>query len=124
MKLSAYIGVTYRTRIDELARDWNMTLAQAVRRLVVLGLGGDDTAAMLVNEEAAGRRQEAIEKAMSEHPDLVIGGPSPRALASDGSRPRSIVTVRMPKPWPTAIKRAGGFKACVLRGLEAVGEGE
>lgn len=121
MRFTARIGVTLRTRIDLLAAAWNMTLAQAVRRIVILGLGGDETDVLLANEEAAGRVRQMGEFLAQEMgvERMMVGGPRPRSGA-----PAAIVNCAFGRPWAARVKQAGGLRRCIEAGLAAIGEGD
>ena len=126
MKLSVWLGAGLRTRVDELAAAWGMTVSQAVRRLVIRGLGGDETDVAMANEEAAGRRTQMQARLELDYPGIAVGFPigGPRGAASKGSRPKAIVRVAFPSTWRVKIRHGGGLKACIGRGLVVLGEAD
>lgn len=120
MKFSAYVGATIRTRIDGLAQQWGMTLAQAVRRIVILGLGGDEADVAMANEESAGRCQQMSDALGVE---LTPGGPRARAARPAGPQ-KATIDCAFPRRWASKLRKAGGLKACIGRGLVAIGEAD
>lgn len=124
MRLRATIGVRHRTRIDLLAQAWGMTLAQTVRRVVILGLGGDEAEAQMANEECAGRAMQLAEFLRENHGVEALTPGGPAAARSAPETIRAVVDCAFPRPWARRIRDEGGLAACVARGLEAIGEGD
>jgi len=123
-RLSANVGVELRARLDAQAQAWGVSLSDALRRVAILGAGGDAIDAAIANEEALARRDAAADQCSALHPDAHFGAPSPRALRSSGLVPRRVVCVRIPSPWGPRIRAMdGGLRAALEAGAARLGLG-
>ena len=92
-----------------------LTISEALRHLIVRGLGGDEPAAARVNDEF--RRVRAIWTAASPVPVDGVGGRQPQGARADAG----YVYVRVPRALGARVRAAGGIAAVVERGLGRVG---
>lgn len=113
------MGVQDRERIDQYARRRGLSVSDAVRELVVLGVGGELTDARELNREVAGRRRE-----------LLDGEPAlPGGRRERSGRPgyrAEVLRVSLPRAWyralPTASTKSERLAGALRAGLEVVGE--
>ena len=115
---TARVGVTARNQILEQAAAWNMTLAETVRALCILGLGGtwDDC---LTANTAALTRKEALAKVVRETAGVEINQSRQKGpfVQPDSEK---IVGASVGLPWSKRLYERGSFKDAVLSGLARV----
>lgn len=112
-RISVYVGSSLRTQIDQLSKYWKLGNAETLRRLIVLGLGGDENMANELNAQMAVRKR-AAEKFYGQERQ-----PGPREASSNGEH-SPVVTIRLPSNWSQAVKDRGGLKAVLERGYRSL----
>ena|SRR3990167_1579294 len=116
-RVTADIGEDLRAALDAYARRAGLTTSEAVRTVVVRGLGGSAAEAHSLNELYAQRRREIAEERLGAGEPVLSGVP--------GAVRRSAPTwihARMPSSYPKRVRRKGGLRAVVERGLRIVGQ--
>jgi hypothetical protein len=108
-RLSAHVGPLTRARVDAFAASQRLTNAEALRILIVLGLGGSLANAEALNQSMRARK-EAAERF---HGRKRTPGARERAPSSE---PAQVVTVRLPAVWAKRAQEAG-LRAVIEEGL-------
>ena len=128
-RLTANVGEELRAELDAYAARRGCSISDALRAVLVLGLGGSIEEAHKLNEQMAQRRLDRLD-ALAEGGVVVspLSGvgelpAASRALVAGHDRmasgaPKTWVHVRVPHVLARRVKAAGGVKPVLSCGLE------
>ena len=125
--LRADVGVDARAQLDAYAARTKLSTSDALRIVVVRGLGGDAPEALAANAFMAGKRRKALAALGITEPRAGFDGLAKRAAAKMrgakrrfAGEPKSWVNVRLPLGLARRVTSAGGLRRVVLAGLKTL----